>query len=79
MILVTVTVMIAPASAYFAGQTVETKAERIVEIADGTLERVMDLTEIIDTNDTIVDLLTTAGLYDYYLGNVSLCKENGEG
>ncbi|MEJ2243897.1 MAG: hypothetical protein P8X87_05095 [Candidatus Bathyarchaeota archaeon] len=79
MILVTVAVMIAPASAYFAGQTVKTKAERMVEIADGALERVMDLAETVDTNDTIVDLLTSAGLYDYYLGNVSLCKENGEG
>jgi tetratricopeptide (TPR) repeat protein len=79
MILVTVAIMIAPASAYFAGQNIETKAERMVEIAEEALERVTDLAETVDTNVTIIDLLTDAGLYDYYIGNVSLCEEDGEG
>ncbi len=79
MVLLTVAVMIVPASAYVAGQNVETKAERMVDIAEEALERVMDLAETIDTNQTIIDLLTDAGLYDYYLGNVSLCEEGGDG
>ncbi|MFZ7136801.1 MAG: hypothetical protein ACOWW1_00045 [archaeon] len=82
MVLITVAVMIAPASAYFAGQDVETKAERMVDIAEDALERIMELKETVETDPntpSISELLTDAGLYDYYLGNISLCEGDGDG
>ncbi|MCW8802700.1 MAG: hypothetical protein OQK81_05015, partial [Candidatus Bathyarchaeota archaeon] len=67
MVIITVAVMIAPASAYFAGQNVETKAERMVDIAEEALERIMDLKVTVetDTSDpTIMELLEDAELDD---------------
>jgi signal transduction histidine kinase len=79
MILVTVAVMIAPASAYFSGQNVETKAERMVSIAEQALERVNELIVTTENNETVMLLLQDAELDDDFEGNASLCEEGGEG
>jgi len=80
MILVTVAVMIAPASAYFSSQNVETKAEKMVDIAENALDAVMNIVETVeaDTNDpSMLELITDAGLIDDFYGNVSVCVEEG--
>jgi len=50
MILVAVIAMAAPASAYFSSQSLETKAERVVEIADGARDSVFDLVDIVEAD-----------------------------
>lgn len=80
MILITVAIMIAPASAYFGGQNVEVKAENMVDIAENALEAVMDLVETVETDTntpTMKEMIETAGLVDDFYGNVSLCVEEG--
>ncbi|MCJ7614375.1 hypothetical protein MUO71_06420 [Candidatus Bathyarchaeota archaeon] len=77
MIMLTVAVLVVPASAYFSSQNVETKAERMVEIADAALEKVMALVDIVESNDTIWVLITDAELDGDFYGNVSLVLEEG--
>jgi len=76
-ILVTVIAMAAPASAYFSSQSLETKAERMVEIADTARDRVLDLVDIVEANTTAMDLIIVAGLDGQFYDNVSLCVEAG--
>ena len=76
-ILVTVIVMAAPASAYVMSQNIETKAERMVEIADGARETVMDLVALVEDNTTIKQLILDADLDEDFYGNVSLCVSDG--
>ena len=77
MILVTVIAMAAPASAYFSSQSLETKAERMVEIADGARDSVFDLVDIVEADTTAMNLILAAGLDGQFYGNVSLCVEAG--
>ena len=77
MILVTVIAMAAPASAYFSSQSLETKAERMVEIADGARDRVFDLVDIVEADTTAMELIIDAGLDGQFYGNVSLCVAAG--
>jgi len=77
MILVAVIAMAAPASAYFSSQSLETKAERVVEIADGARDSVFDLVDIVEADTTAMDLILDAGLDGQFYGNVSLCVEAG--
>jgi len=76
-ILVTVIVMAAPASAYVMSQNIETKAERMVEIADGARETVMDLVALVEDNTTAKQLILDADLDEDFYGNVSLCVSDG--
>ena len=76
-ILVTVIVMAAPASAYITSQNIETKAERMVEIADGARDTVMDLVGLVEANDTAMDLIIAAELDEQFYGNVSICVKAG--
>jgi tetratricopeptide (TPR) repeat protein len=76
-ILVTVIVMAAPASAYVMSQNIETKAERMVEIADGARETVMDLAALVEDNTTAKQLILDADLDEDFYGNVSLCVKDG--
>jgi len=76
-ILVTVVVMAAPASAYVMSQNIETKAERMVEIADGARETVMDLVALVEDNTTAKQLILDADLDEDFYGNVSLCVSDG--
>jgi hypothetical protein len=77
-ILLTIVVMAAPASAYFSSQSTETKAERMIEIVEGALDRVLDLVALVEADETAMEKITYAGLDDQFYGNVSLC-EDGEG
>ena len=77
MILVAVIAMAAPASAYFSSQSLETKAERVVEIADRARYSVFDLVDIVEADTTAMDLILDAGLDAQFYGNVSLCVEAG--
>jgi tetratricopeptide (TPR) repeat protein len=76
-ILVTVIVMAAPASAYVMSQNIETKAERMVEIADGARDTVMDLVALVEANATAKQLILDADLDEDFYGNVSLCVKDG--
>jgi len=76
-ILVTVIVMAAPASAYITSQNIETKAERMVEIADEARETVMDLVALVEANATAMQLIKDADLDEQFYGNVSVCVKAG--
>jgi hypothetical protein len=75
--LATVIAMATPASAYFSSQSLETKAERMVEIAAGAQDRVFDLVDIVEANTTAMELIINAGLDGQFYDNVSLCAEAG--
>ena len=77
-ILVTIIVMAAPASAYLSSQNIETKAERMVDIADGARDRVLELVDLIEADPTAMELITDAELDGQFYNNVSLCVD-GEG
>jgi hypothetical protein len=77
MILVAVIAMAAPASAYFSSQSLETKAERMVEIAEEAQEKVLDLVDIVESNATVMEMIIDAGLDGQFYDNVSLCVEAG--
>jgi tetratricopeptide (TPR) repeat protein len=77
MILVTVIAMATPASAYFSSQSLETKAERMVEIADGARETVMDLVALVEADATAKQLILDSDLDEDFYGNVSLCVKDG--
>lgn len=77
MILVAVIAMAAPASAYFSSQSLETKAERMVEIAEEARDRVFDLVDIVESNATVMEMIIDAGLDGQFYDNVSLCVEAG--
>jgi len=76
-ILVTIIVIAAPASAYITSQNIETKAERMVEIADKARETVMDLVALVEANVTAKQLILDADLDEDFYGNVSLCVKDG--
>jgi tetratricopeptide (TPR) repeat protein len=76
-ILVAIIAMAAPVSAYFSSQSLDTRAERIVEIADGARDSVLDLVDIVEADTTAMDLITSAGLDEQLYCNVSLCVEAG--
>ena len=76
-ILVTVIVMAAPASAYITSQNIETKAERMVEIADEARDTVMDLVALVEANTTAMQLIKDAELDEQFYGNVSICVKAG--
>ncbi len=75
-ILVTVVAMAAPASAFITAQNIETKAERMVDIAYGAQETIMGIVTRVEDNATAYDLLLAADLDDLFYGNVSLCVAN---
>ena len=77
MILVTVIAMAAPASAYITSQNIETKAERMVEIADQAQDTVMDLVARVEANATVMQLIKDADLDEQFYDNVSLCVKAG--
>jgi len=77
MILVAVIAMAAPASAYFSSQSLETKAERMVEIAEEARDSVFDIVDIVEADTTAMELILDAGLDAQFYGNVSLCVEAG--
>ena len=76
-ILVTIIVMAAPVSAYFSSQSLETKAERMVDIASEARDRVTELVAIVEANATAMQLITDAELDAQFYGNLSLCVEQG--
>jgi len=76
-ILVAIIAMAAPVSAYFSSQSLDTKAERMVEIADGARNSVLELVDIVEADTTSMDMITSAGLDEQLYGNVSLCVEAG--
>ena len=78
MISVIAIAMVAPASAYLSFQNIETKAERMVDFADGARDRVLALVDLIEANATAMELITGAGLDGQFYDNVSLCID-GEG
>jgi hypothetical protein len=77
MIAIAIIAMAAPASAYFTSQNIETKAERIVGIADEARHTVMNLADRIESNATTMQLIIDAGLDGQFYGNLSICVEAG--
>jgi len=76
-ILVTIIVMASPASAYISSQSLETKAERMVDIADEAQDRILDLVALVEANATVMQLIKDADLDEQFYGNVSLCVKTG--
>ncbi len=74
-ILITVVAMVAPASAFIGSQNIETKAERMVDIAFGAQETILGIVARVEGNDTAYDLLIASGLDDFFYDNVSLCVD----
>ena len=55
--------------------TLETRATRIVEVAEEASEKVGDIIVLIDTNETLQDKIDDAGLTDAFEGNVTIYWE----
>jgi hypothetical protein len=77
MVAIAILAMAAPASAYFSSQNIETKAERMVDIADEARDIVMNLADRIEANATAMQLIIDSELDDQFYGNVSVCVEAG--
>ena len=75
-ILVTIIVMAAPASAYITSQNIETKAERMVEIATNAQETVVDIVAFVTADTEAMNLIETAGLETDFYGNIALCVKD---
>ena len=76
-ILLTVLITAAPASAYFSAQSVDTKAERMIEIAEEAREKVLDLVSLVKADETAMENITDVGLDSQFYDNVSLLVEEG--
>jgi hypothetical protein len=76
-ILITVVSLVAPASAFIGSQNIETKAERMVDIAYDAREIIMDIVAQVETNETAYVMLLDANLDELFYDNVSLCVEIG--
>jgi translation initiation factor 2B subunit (eIF-2B alpha/beta/delta family) len=75
-ILATIVVMAAPASAaMFQGQSENIKAEKIVELADKAGQKVENLIALVYVNDTVLEKIETATLLDELEGNKTLFDE----
>jgi tetratricopeptide (TPR) repeat protein len=75
-ILATVIVMAAPASAaMFHGQSESVKAEKIVELADKAGQKVENLIALVYVNETALEMIENATLLDELEGNVTLFDE----
>jgi HEPN domain-containing protein len=75
-ILATIVVMAAPASAaMFHGQSESVKAEKIVELADNAGQKVDNLIALVYVNETVLEMIETATLIDELEGNVTLFNE----
>ena len=76
-ILLTIVALAAPVSAFIGSQNIETKAERMVEIAYDAQETIMGIVTRIEDNATAYDLLLTSDLDELFYANVSLCVADG--
>jgi hypothetical protein len=65
-------------SAMFYGQSPETRAERIFELADKAEQRVGDLIELVESNDTALEMIGEAGLTGEFVNNVTRYDEGVE-
>jgi len=72
MIAVTIIAFAAPVSAYFSSQNIETKAERMVDIASEARDTVTDLVTLVEANATAMQLIIDAELDEQFYGNLSL-------
>ena len=77
--LVLLLISIGSVSAVLGGQSPETKADRIVEIAGEAQDRVMDLVALVEADADAMQLINDAGLIVQFNDNVSLCVEDGTG
>jgi hypothetical protein len=76
-ILITVVAMVAPASAFITAQNIETKAERMVDIAYDAQETIMGIVTRVEINATAYEMLLAADLDELFYANVSLCVADG--
>ena len=76
-ILVVILIMAAPVSAYFSSQSIDTKAERMIEIAEDAREKVLVLISSVVSDEAAMENITEAGLDGQCYDNVSLLVEEG--
>ena len=76
-ILLTIIALAAPTSAVIAAQNIETKAERMVDIAYNAQETIMGIVTRVEDSTTAYDLLLAADLDELFYANVSLCVTDG--
>ena len=82
-ILVTIVAMAAPASAVIGSQNIETKSERMVDIAYRAQETIMGVVDQVEGDATAYQMLLDANLDEIFYDNVLRCVEyntlvNGE-
>ena len=78
-LLATVIVSVAPVSAVFYAQSLEsTRAEKFVELADRAGEQVKDLIDLVYANETALQIIEDAGFLDEFEGNVTLYEAGVE-
>jgi len=77
MAMLTIVVMAVPVSAHFPAQTEETRAELMVQIADGARNKVLELAALVESDSEAMEQIVNAGLDDEFYSNVSLCVEAG--
>lgn len=65
-------------SAIFSGQTLETRADRLYNIAENASQKVGDLIKFVTANLTIKEMIETAGLTSDFNGNVTLYNKGNE-
>ena len=68
-------ISVGSAAAVLGQPTLETRATRIVEVAEEASEKVGDLIVLIDTNDTAQDMIDDEGLTEAFECNVTLYGE----
>ena len=78
-ILITVVAMVAPASAFIGSQNIETKAERMVDIASSAQQTILDIATRVESDTTASDLLETSDLKILFYEHIAQADVDGEG
>ena len=68
-------VSVCSVSAIYYGQNPENKAERIVEIADNAEQQVQELINLVNSNETILEIIENATFLDDFEGNLTLFND----
>ncbi len=78
-ILITVVAMVAPASAFITAQNIETKAERMVDIASSAQQTILGIAARVESDTTASDLLEASELDILFYEHIARADVDGEG
>jgi len=78
-VLLSVVIMAAPVSAIFGqGQVQSTSEEQLVEVVDRAEKQVKNLIDLVNENETALEVIEDVGLLDELIGNMKLYDEGVE-